>query len=177
MSLWLVPPDQWCPSTLCGRYGSSSALISLTSSLSASAARASSRWCGFDAPTIGAVTPGWCKSHASATCAFDTPRFRATSLTRSTLMPELPTVAESGIPGFEVIVWYGTLAPAATPAAIITRLNAEIRKMADMQNVKDQLALQGAEVMTSTPAALMQRMRDDREKWGRIVKLSGAKAD
>lgn len=100
-----------------------------------------------------------------------------TSLQRSTLMPDLPTVAESGIPGFEVIVWYGLLAPAAVPAPILARINQEVRKMADMQDVKDRLAVQGAEVMVSTPDALAKRIREDRAKWEKIVKISGAKAD
>ena len=100
-----------------------------------------------------------------------------TSLQRSPLMPELPTVAESGMAGFEVIVWYGVFAPAATPKAIITRLNQELRKMSDQAEVKERLSLQGAEAMSSTPEALAQRVRDDLAKWEKIVKSSGAKAE
>ena len=100
-----------------------------------------------------------------------------TSLQRSTLVPELPTVAESGIPGFEVIVWYGVLAPAAVPRPLLARLNQEVRKMSGMQDVKDKLALQGAEVMSSTPEEFARRIRDDLMKWGKIVRDSGAKAD
>jgi len=95
-------------------------------------------------------------------------------------MPELPTVAESGVAGldgFEVIVWYGLLAPAAAPKPILARVNQAVRKMSDMQDVKDRLAQQGAEVMTSTPEAFAQRIRADRAKWEQIVKLSGAKAE
>jgi tripartite-type tricarboxylate transporter receptor subunit TctC len=100
-----------------------------------------------------------------------------TSLTRTSLMPELPTVAESGIPGFEVIVWYGVFAPAATPRPIVARLHQEISKLATQQDVKDRLALQGAEVITSTPEELARRVRDDLAKWGKIVRASGIKAD
>jgi tripartite-type tricarboxylate transporter receptor subunit TctC len=100
-----------------------------------------------------------------------------TSLQRSTLVPELPTVAESGIPGFEVIVWYGVLAPAAVPRPLLARLNQEVRKMSGMQDVKDKLALQGAEVMSSTQEEFARRIRDDLTKWGKIVRDSGAKAD
>ena len=100
-----------------------------------------------------------------------------TSLTRSSLMPEVPTVAESGIPGFEVIVWYGVFAPAGTPRSIINRLNHEIGKLGGMQEVKDRLALQGAEVMLSTPEELATRVRGDLAKWGKIVRASGIKAD
>ena len=100
-----------------------------------------------------------------------------TSLQRSALMPDVPTVAESGIPGFEVIVWYGVFAPAATPRPILARLNQELRKLSGMQDVKDRLALQGAEVMTSTPEELAKRVRDDLTKWGKIVAASGARVD
>ena len=100
-----------------------------------------------------------------------------TSLQRSSLMPELPTVAESGIPGFEVIVWYGVFVPTGTSRTIIVRLNQEIRKMSGMQDVKDRLALQGAEVVSSTPEELAKRIRDDLLKWGKIVRASGARVD
>lgn len=100
-----------------------------------------------------------------------------TSLQRSALVADLPTVAESGIPGFEVIVWYGVFAPAATPRPIIVRVNQEVRKMSDMQDVKQRLAVQGAEAMASTPEELAKRIRDDLVKWGKIVKASGARAD
>ena len=100
-----------------------------------------------------------------------------TSLQRSSLMPELPTVAESGIPGFEVIVWYGVFVPSGTSRTIIVRLNQEIRKMSGMQDVKDRLAVQGAEVMSSTPEELAKRIRDDLLKWGKIVRVSGARVD
>ena len=100
-----------------------------------------------------------------------------TSLQRSALLPDLPTVAESAIPGFEVIVWYGVFAPAATPKPILSRLNQEIRKLSGMQDVKDRLAVQGAEVMTSTQEELAKRVRDDLAKWGKIVRASGARVD
>ena len=100
-----------------------------------------------------------------------------TSLQRSALMPDLPTVAESGIPGFEVVVWYGLFAPAATPRPIIVRVNQEVRTMSSMQDVRDRLSVQGAEVMSSTPEELAKRVRDDLIKWGKIVKASGARVD
>jgi tripartite-type tricarboxylate transporter receptor subunit TctC len=100
-----------------------------------------------------------------------------TSLQRSTLMPELPTVAESGIPGFDITVWYGVLAPAAIPKPIVARVNQELRKMSEMQDVKDRLAVQGAEALSSTPEEIAKRIRDDRAKWEKIVKVSGARVD
>ena len=100
-----------------------------------------------------------------------------TSLQRSTLMPELPTVAESGIAGFEVVLWYGMLGPAGMPRPIDGRMNQELRKMAQMQDVKDRLAAQGAEALSSTPEEFAKRIRDDRAKWEKIVKISGARVD
>ena len=73
-----------------------------------------------------------------------------TSVSRSSLMPDLPTVADD-LPGFEVIVWYGVLAPAATPAPVIARLNGYLRQMAGMPEVRERLAGQGAEAISSTP--------------------------
>ena len=100
-----------------------------------------------------------------------------TSLQRSVLVPDLPTVAESGIPGFDITVWYGLLAPAATPKPLISRLNQELRKMAEIPDVKERLAAQGAEAMSSTPEEFAKRIRDDLAKWGKIVKASGARVD
>ena len=100
-----------------------------------------------------------------------------TSLQRTALRPDLPTVAESGIPGFEVIVWYGVLGPAGMARPVLMRLNQEVRKLSTLQDVKDRLASQGAEVITSTPEEFAARIRADRAKWEKIVKLSGAKPE
>ena len=100
-----------------------------------------------------------------------------TSLQRTALRPDLPTVAESGIPGFEVIVWYGVLGPAGMPRPVLMRVNQEVRKLSTLQEVKDRLASQGAEVITSTPEEFAARIRADRAKWEKIVKLSGAKPE
>jgi tripartite-type tricarboxylate transporter receptor subunit TctC len=100
-----------------------------------------------------------------------------TSLQRSPQLPELPTVAESGVPGFEVIVWYGVFAPAATPPALISRLNTEVRKIVAMPDVKERLAGEGAEAIGSTPQEFSKRIKDDLEKWAKVVKNSGARAD
>ncbi|HET7158190.1 MAG TPA: tripartite tricarboxylate transporter substrate binding protein, partial [Burkholderiales bacterium] len=100
-----------------------------------------------------------------------------TSLTRSTLMPELPTVAESAVPDFEVIVWYGVLAPAATPKPVVAKLNEYLQQMANLQEVKDRLASQGAEAISSTPDAFSRKIRDDMKKWAKVVQTSGAQPD
>jgi tripartite-type tricarboxylate transporter receptor subunit TctC len=100
-----------------------------------------------------------------------------TSLGRSSLMPELPTVAESGVPGFEVIVWYGVLAPSATAKPIVATLNQLLKQMASVQDVKDRLAGQGAEAISSTPEEFARKIRDDMKKWAKVVQTSGARPD
>jgi len=100
-----------------------------------------------------------------------------TSLQRSSLMPGLPTVSEAGVPGFEVIVWYGVFAPAATPAAIINRLNNEIRKIVAMPDVQERISGEGAEAISSTPDEFTRRIKADIAKWAKVVKSSGAQAD
>ncbi len=100
-----------------------------------------------------------------------------TSLSRSALMPELATVAETGLPGFEVIVWYGVLAPAATPRPIITRLNGYLTQMATLPEVKERLSGQGAEAISSTPEAFARKIREDIAIWAKVVQVSGARAD
>lgn len=100
-----------------------------------------------------------------------------TSLNRSSLMPELPTVAESGLPGFEVIVWYGVLAPAMTPGPIVNVLNAHLKQMAGMPEVRERLASQGAEAISSTPEEFARKIRDDIKKWAKVVQASGARAE
>jgi tripartite-type tricarboxylate transporter receptor subunit TctC len=100
-----------------------------------------------------------------------------TSLTRSALMPELPTVAESGLPDFEVIVWYGVLAPAATPKPLVVRLNEYLKQMARLPEVKERLASQGAEAISSTPEEFARKIRADKDKWAKVVRVAGVRAE
>jgi tripartite-type tricarboxylate transporter receptor subunit TctC len=100
-----------------------------------------------------------------------------TSLRRSPQMPGLKTVAESGLPGFEVIVWYAIFAPAGTPDAIISRLNGEIRKATELPDVQQRLASEGADAVSSSPQELRDRIVADYEKWGAVVRRAGVKAD
>lgn len=100
-----------------------------------------------------------------------------TGLTRSPQLPALKTVAESGVPGFEVIVWYGIFAPAGTPEAIISRLNAEIRKATELRDVQQRLASDGADAVSSSPQELRGRIASDYEKWGQVVRRSGVTAN
>ena len=95
--------------------------------------------------------------------------------TRSTVMPDVPTLDESGVPGYESVIWLGIMAPTGTPRAVVARLNAEISKSVDRSDVKTEWAKQGATPMQMTPETFATYVRDDIEKWARIVKLSGIK--
>lgn len=100
-----------------------------------------------------------------------------TSLERSAQFPDFKTANESGLPGFEVIVWYGIFAPAGTPEAIINRLNGELRKITAMPDVRKKLTEEGADAINSSPREFAQRIQKDYETWKKVVDSSGAKAD
>ncbi|NBS98671.1 MAG: tripartite tricarboxylate transporter substrate binding protein [Betaproteobacteria bacterium] len=100
-----------------------------------------------------------------------------TSLNRSAVLPNVPTIGESGVPGFEVKTWYGLMGPAGLPKDVIARLNAAIAAAVNSPDLRDQLVGLGYEPESSTPEALSTLMRDDIGKWGKVVKSSGAKAD
>jgi tripartite-type tricarboxylate transporter receptor subunit TctC len=96
---------------------------------------------------------------------------------RSSVLPEVPTVAEAGVPGYEAVIWLGVMAPAGTPKAIVERLNAEIRRIAGSPEMKESWAKQGAVAMAMTTDEFAKYLREDIDKWARIVRISGAKAD
>jgi tripartite-type tricarboxylate transporter receptor subunit TctC len=100
-----------------------------------------------------------------------------TSAKRSAAAPEIPTIAESGVPGYEVDSWFGILAPAGTPREIVNKLNVEIVKILRMPEVKQRLAEQGAEPVGNTPEQFAEHIRKETIKWARVVKASGAKVD
>ncbi len=100
-----------------------------------------------------------------------------TTSTRSSLLPDVPTMAESGLPGYEATNWYGFLAPAKTPRDIIERLNTEMVKILQMTEVKEKLAGLGAEPVGNTPQQFAEIIRSDAAKWKRIVAETGAKAE
>jgi tripartite-type tricarboxylate transporter receptor subunit TctC len=100
-----------------------------------------------------------------------------TSAKRSAAAPEYPTVAESGLPGYEAESWYAMFATGGTPRDIVNRLNAEIRRIVATPEVRDALHNQGAEPATDTPEEFAAIVRADVAMWAKIVRQTGAKAD
>jgi tripartite-type tricarboxylate transporter receptor subunit TctC len=100
-----------------------------------------------------------------------------TSTTRSSLMPDVPTVAESGLPGFDASLYYGLIAPPGTPRPIIERLNKELRAALASDDVRQRLAQDGTEPMSGTPEDYAAFIDKDETKWAALVKISGAKED
>ena len=100
-----------------------------------------------------------------------------TSATRAPEMPNLPTIAEAGVPGYEVDVWFGVFVPKGTPPGIIMALNKEIVKVMNDGDIKTKLANRGFEVRTSTPARFAEMIQTEAVKWAKVVKESGAKVD
>ncbi len=96
---------------------------------------------------------------------------------RSALAPELPTIAEAGVPGFGYESWFGIAAPARTPQAVVTRLHAALNRALQQADVRERLAFQGYEVIASTPAGMTEKIRADTKTWARVVRDSGAKPD
>ena len=100
-----------------------------------------------------------------------------TTLKRSPFLPELPTISESGLRGFDVGTWFGVFSPAGTPREIVMRLNAEISRALQTPVMKDRLATLGAEAMPNTPEAFAAFVKAEMAKYQKIVRASGAKAD
>ena len=100
-----------------------------------------------------------------------------TTLKRSTVLPDLPTIAESGLPGYEADNWYGIVTTAGTPRAVIDYLNTEILRALLSPDVKQLLFNQGLEVRTSTPAEFGAYMKSEFEKWARVIKEAGITAN
>lgn len=100
-----------------------------------------------------------------------------TSAKRSSSLPDVPTVAESGFKDFDVSTWYGVFAPAGTPAAVVTTLNTEINKLLATPDMKAAIQAQGAEAQAMTPAQLTTLLKNDYAKWKGIVEASGAKIE
>jgi len=100
-----------------------------------------------------------------------------TSAKRASALPSVPTMAESGVPGFEAVGWFGVVAPAATPKDIIAKLNSEMVRMLSSPDVKERISSLGAEVVSTTPEGMDQFNRAQIELWAKVVKASGARAE
>jgi len=100
-----------------------------------------------------------------------------TSAKRSRAVPELPTMAEAGVPGYEVTGWYGIVAPPKTPRAIVTRLNREIVKVLHTQEVRERLAAAGSEVVGSSPEEFGAHINSEVAKWSKVAKQAGVRIE
>ncbi len=100
-----------------------------------------------------------------------------TTARRSPELPDVPTIAEAGVPGYEATSWFGMFAPAATPAPVVAQLNATIVKVLAQPDIKKKLAEQGAEAAGETPAQFADFIQKESVKWGKVVKESGASVD
>jgi len=100
-----------------------------------------------------------------------------TSSQRSPVAPHLPTVAESGLPGYEAIAWNGLLAPAGTPKEVVARLNAELKKVLENPDVRQRFEAQGFAASWNSPATFGSFLQAEVDKWAKVVQVSGAKID
>lgn len=98
-----------------------------------------------------------------------------TGAQRSPLAPELPTVAEAGLPGFEGVTWFGLAAPAGTPRDIVVRLHAELQRALQGADVQERFAAQGAEPVPGAAEDMTRQMREDRAKWAKVIQQAGVK--
>jgi len=96
---------------------------------------------------------------------------------RSPAFPGVPTIAESGMPGFDVSAWWGVVAPARTPQAVVARLNREIIRTLDLPDIKERFASQGADPVIMTPAQFGAYIKSEYTKWAKVVKDSGARVE
>jgi tripartite-type tricarboxylate transporter receptor subunit TctC len=100
-----------------------------------------------------------------------------TSRNRSSVLPDVPTLAEAGVPGVDLVTWIGFVAPAGVDKAIVTKLNREIVRILNLPDTKERLSGIGMEVVASTPEQFAQTIKDDSVKFGRIIKSAGIKLD
>ena len=100
-----------------------------------------------------------------------------TSAQRSPVAPDIPTIAESGLPGYEAIAWNGLLAPAGTPKEVVDQINAALKKVLEAPDVKQRFDAQGFAAQWGTPADFGKFVQSEVDKWAKVVKTSGAKVD
>jgi len=136
------------------------------------------------APAINDLLPGriqvWIGAANSLLLHIKDGRVRflaAASSKRSPLLPETPTIAESGHPGYALDIWLGVTMPAKVPAPIVAKVSAGIAQVLNVPEVKAKLAPQGVDIETSSPQALARLIRADYERWGKIIKAAGIKGD
>jgi tripartite-type tricarboxylate transporter receptor subunit TctC len=98
-----------------------------------------------------------------------------TGKARSKLLPDVPTIAEAGVPGYEATIWLGIMAPAGTPKPVVDKLNAEINKVLSKSEVKEMWAQQGAEPMIMSPGEFEKYLHGDIEKWAKVIQSAGIK--
>jgi len=130
--------------------------------------------------TVGGQTQMYCSGMIAVSPQIKAGKLRPigmATLQRSPTMPEIPTVAEQGLPGFNVASWFGIMAPANTPSAIVQRLYGEIAKITETADMKKFLLTQGAEPMVMDPPKFSEFLRVETEKWGKVVKGANLKLD
>ena len=96
---------------------------------------------------------------------------------RSSVLPEVPTLSEAGVPGYETVIWIGVMAPTGTPKAVVDKLNADIVKIIGSPDIREAWAKQGAQPMIMTPDQFGEFLKKDVVKWAKVVQVSGAKVD
>ena len=132
------------------------------------------------ADLLGGQVQAMCTSLAGLINFIKSGRVRALGVTtakRNPQLPEVPTIVESGVPGYEVTIWYAVFAPVATPKAIVQKLNAEMVKALNAPEMKERMALQGMDPAPSTPAELAAFVKAETVKWAKAAKDSGATAE
>lgn len=99
------------------------------------------------------------------------------SAMRSSFTPDLPSIAEAGVPGYETAAWYGVLAPAKTPRAIVAKIHSEVARVLGLKEIRTALASQSFEIVTATPEQFAAFIKDELAKWGKVVRESGMRID
>jgi tripartite-type tricarboxylate transporter receptor subunit TctC len=100
-----------------------------------------------------------------------------TTAQRSPLVPDLPTIAEAGLPGFETVAWFGLFAPAGTPREIVDRIRNEVARIVQQPDIRERIATLGGEPVGNAPEAFAAIVRDDIAKWKRVAKAASITAD
>jgi tripartite-type tricarboxylate transporter receptor subunit TctC len=135
-------------------------------------------------PAVLAVISGECQL-TFATALSVQPQIKAgkvralavTTARRSASFPDLPTVAEAGVPGFDAITWHGIVVPARTPQTVIARLNREFNKLLQTADMRERLMVLGSDIIGGEPKQLSDYMRVEIPRWAKVIKESGAKAE